>query len=979
MASGVGDLTAEQLRRMEESRQKALLKKAKIAAAKQLNQPSKTSINTPSTTQAKDSVNRVAVKLISNRVQNTTKLIKAKCVLMSNERFVVVVGYHQQLIEVFKTIPTRMFDIKTKNWSFDLKVHNQLIQNLHPLKSEVLIAPLPGHVLRIFNSVAPAKVTSDTELLKLDLTIKEALMTFQREGVLFGISREGRLLIADDMGLGKTIQALAIASYYRSNWPLLIVAPSSIRYSWLEAFQVWLPSVDPQTITVLNSGKDKMGRFQVYITSYEMMTKRKTELETRKFGVAIMDESHLLKNVKSARTKAATALLKAQFTIFHDCKRVILLSGTPALSRPGELYSQINLINRKIFPSHHDFGMRYCDGKQTPWGWDFSGASNTEELVLILKKECMIRRLKADVIKELPSKLRRMVVLDPSEISLSKNMSSYANLLSTSSLKGMERRGTLLTYFHETSLAKSKAVCNYISDLLESETKFLCFAHHKHMMDEICATITKTKCQFIRIDGSTSSEMRKKMVDRFQHSDDVRVAVLSITAANTGLTLTATQLVIFAELYWNPGILTQAEDRVHRIGQDNSVLIQYLVAKKTADDYLWLMIQDKLAVLSSVGLSKDNFRDADTMMVNPRDQRVIDDFLLLELDECIENTEPSPSLLARRRLTECVIMGGKSKKVEEGKLKTGINFVVATPGRLLYHLKNTPEFVYVNLQCLIIDVADRTLDVGFEREMKQILQFLPIKRQTMLFSATLTKDLIELADPIYVGVDQPEEKAIVDGLEQIRYLSNEKTVSDAPLFLEQSAPKRAKNDSVLVFYGEILNCLDLPVSTFLEFGNSPSSILLCTDVTARGKVIPHVDWIIQFDPPGDTKEYIHRIQHAARGARDRCRAILILRPEELGFLQYLKTANVQIDEHRFSWTETPNIQKQEIHFITDLIEEAYAKNPTLRTSRKALCQSFLRYYSAHYLKDVFDVTSLNLAFFRTRRANCSVGNEKGEN
>ena len=106
--------------------------------------------------------------------------------------------------------------------------------------------------------------------------------------------------------------------------------------------------------------------------------------------------------------------------------------------------------------------------------------------------------------------------------------------------------------------------------------------------------------------------MRKHLCDAFQTDDNVRVALLSITAANSGLTLTAAQLVVFAELFWNPGILTQAEDRAHRIGQTDSVTVQYLVAAGTADDELWPMIQRKLEVLNKAGLSKENFMDSES-------------------------------------------------------------------------------------------------------------------------------------------------------------------------------------------------------------------------------------------------------------------------------------------------------------------------------------------------------------------------------
>ena len=135
------------------------------------------------------------------------------------------------------------------------------------------------------------------------------------------------------------------------------------------------------------------------------------------------------------------------------------------------------------------------------------------------------------------------------------------------------------------------------------------------MLNEIADTLDEAKAHFIRIDGSTASALRKHLCDAFQTDDKVRVALLSITAANSGLTLTAAHLVVFAELFWNPGILTQAEDRAHRIGQTDSVTVQYLVAPGTADDELWPLIQKKLDVLNKAGLSKDNFMDSESHSV----------------------------------------------------------------------------------------------------------------------------------------------------------------------------------------------------------------------------------------------------------------------------------------------------------------------------------------------------------------------------
>lgn len=184
----------------------------------------------------------------------------------------------------------------------------------------------------------------------------------------------------------------------------------------------------------------------------------------------------------------------------------------------------------------------------------------------------------------------------------------------------MEKRGALLKYFQETSKVKAKAVCEYVNDLLESDKKFLVFAHHQNMLDELEAELQKNKYDYIRIDGSTSSENRQVFVQRFQNSEKCQCALLSITAANSGITLTQANLVVFAELFWNPGILVQAEDRVYRIGQKNSVIIQYLCAKGTADDQIWPLVNEKLNVLSRAGLTRENLSEASTVnghKINP--------------------------------------------------------------------------------------------------------------------------------------------------------------------------------------------------------------------------------------------------------------------------------------------------------------------------------------------------------------------------
>ncbi|CAH2093173.1 unnamed protein product [Euphydryas editha] len=129
------------------------------------------------------------------------------------------------------------------------------------------------------------------------------------------------------------------------------------------------------------------------------------------------------------------------------------------------------------------------------------------------------------------------------------------------------------------------------------------------MIDAICSTLDEMNTNYIRIVGSTPTNIRAELVERFQHAAACRCGVLSVTAAGAGLTLTAAALVLFAELHWNPGILTQAESRAHRMGRAGGVCVRYLLASGTADDIMWPMLQDKLDVLNNVGLSGETFEN----------------------------------------------------------------------------------------------------------------------------------------------------------------------------------------------------------------------------------------------------------------------------------------------------------------------------------------------------------------------------------
>ncbi|KAL6897571.1 P-loop containing nucleoside triphosphate hydrolase protein [Trichoderma evansii] len=335
-------------------------------------------------------------------------------------------------------------------------------------------------------------------------------------------------------------------------------------------------------------------------------------------------------------------------------------------------------------------------------------------------------------------------------------------------------------------------------------------------------------------------------------------------------------------------------------------------------------------------------------------------------------------LMKHHSQTYGIVIGGANRRAEVEKLTKGVNLLIATPGRLLDHLLNT-QFVFKNLKSLIIDEADRILEVGFEDEMRQIVKVLSNDdRQTMLFSATQTTKVEDLArislrpGPLYINVDEEKQHSTVDGLEQGYVLCE----GDERFLLLFSFLRKmqAKKKKVIVFfsscnsvkyYSELLNYIDCPVldlhgkqkqqkrtNTFFEFSNAPHGILICTDVAARGLDIPAVDFIVQFDPPDNTRDYIHRVGRTARGTDAKGRSLLFLQPNEVGFLSYLKAARVPVVEFEFPRKKIINVQSQ--------LEKLIGKNYYLQQSAKDAFKAYLHAYASHSLRSVYDVQKLDL-------------------
>ena len=423
--------------------------------------------------------------------------------------------------------------------------------------------------------------------------IYKKMFGYQKEGVEHVVRHlDGRALIADDMGLGKTLQAIALSKYYGYK-RVLVICPAYLRYNWKAEFDKWLGIKE---VCLVKTGKDELNGYPVII-SYELAVKKKLMLMDYGFDMVICDESHYLKNHKTKRTRGLSPLIRS-------INKALLLTGTPALNRPSELFSQANMIRRDFFPKFKQFAERYCDRKMSPLGyWDDSGSSNPHEVHWLAKKTVMIRRLKRDVLKDLPKKHRSQLHLnmdarDTYEMihlfeewkQLNKDIPKMAPCSEQVQAADFRRKCIISELFGLTAEAKCKAMQMLVKDTMQTGNQFLVFCYHKSLMNAI-----EEACdgKAMRIDGDTATELRHEYVKDFQ-AGKYQVAVLSMLAAGTGITLTAASHVIFAELYWVPGVLMQSEDRIHRIGQEHPCHIQYVICENTLDPYIYKSIQWKL-------------------------------------------------------------------------------------------------------------------------------------------------------------------------------------------------------------------------------------------------------------------------------------------------------------------------------------------------------------------------------------------------
>jgi len=421
------------------------------------------------------------------------------------------------------------------------------------------------------------------------------LFQHQRDGVAFMANVQGGVLLADEPGLGKTAQVCTLIQQQQL-LPTLVICPASVKDNWKREIKMWT-GIDAQVL----AGKTPEALEPlplITIINYDILDAWKTVLAGIRWSCMAIDECHMLADRTSKRTRAAKLISR------HAVK-VVGMSGTPVLNRPADFWPILNIIRPDMFNSFPEFAWRYCDPKKTPWGWEYKGAKNLDQLHETLKT-FMIRRKKN--VMDLPDKTREIVPMQVDDWQtlqraeddfigwLTKN-TRFGSVASAKRAEAVTKLGILLRL---TSQQKCRAVVAWARNFLEQNPgeKLVLFAVHKAMIDVLRRRILPEGT--VVIDGSVPTSKRQAIVDRFQGDPSCRLMVANIKAAGVGITLTAAANIGVAELWWTSATMAQAEDRIHRATQNRDCTIHYLIVPDTVEQKICNAIQKKQQIADAV-------------------------------------------------------------------------------------------------------------------------------------------------------------------------------------------------------------------------------------------------------------------------------------------------------------------------------------------------------------------------------------------
>ncbi|MEE9512332.1 MAG: DEAD/DEAH box helicase [Nitrosopumilaceae archaeon] len=463
---------------------------------------------------------------------------------------------------------------------------------------------------KVSSHVSSKKKPNKIEELKRVVPKKQfkgKLLNFQKEGLDFLLKSSGNALLADEMGLGKTVETLAYLATEKNAFPVLVIAPLVTLNNWQREIVKFLKKKSRNgrlidnaspTSSIIRNGKSKdLGKFDFYIINYELLNKRKEDLAKLNLKTIICDE---VQNLRSKTTKKYSAV--KQLAAIDSIRYRIGLSGTPIYNRGSEIWPIVDILRPGMLGSFKEFCEYFCyvNDKGNAIVLENKRKSLREEL----KKYVMLRRKKSDVLKELKEKVRYKEFIDS-------DSDYYLNELNKIWQKHEEELKSAETAFAKSSshqraiqserqaagIAKLPHVINFVKNIMEIEESVVVFCHHRAIHQLLHESLQQFSPSAI-IGGQTDN-FRQEQIDRFQNGE-TKLMIAGLRAGNVGINLTKARYVIFAELDWSPAIHRQAEDRLHRIGQKNTVFAYYLIGNGTLDDHVADILVDKAFEIDSV-------------------------------------------------------------------------------------------------------------------------------------------------------------------------------------------------------------------------------------------------------------------------------------------------------------------------------------------------------------------------------------------
>ena len=435
-------------------------------------------------------------------------------------------------------------------------------------------------------------------------TFSGQLMPFQQEGLSF-LMRHERTLLADEMGLGKTVQALACLAASHS-FPALVIPPPHLCRNWQEEIRRFLViNGQPARVHLITGLKPyPLPEADVYIMHYLLLRGWKTVLPNLGFRAVVFDEIQELRHAGTEKYSAASLLS-------DSAERVIGLSGTPIYNRGGEIWNVINILDFHFLGDWESFSREWCTG--------FGGETvlRPDLLGAYLKREgMMFRRTKDQVLSQLPPKRRLVQELDWNDrvyaslmAGVLQDLKKWKNAVDLSpQQKRMLEESISLHARPPTVVAKAPYVCAFVRALLDGGEKVLLFAHHHQVFDIYREELKADHPKFIT--GRETMDQKAAAVQAFMEE---KTSVLCISLrSGSGLNLQKATCVVFGELDWSPAVHSQAEDRAHRIGKEDSLLCYYLVSPAGSD----ALMQETLGLKVSqfVGLMGDTPKTQEQVM-----------------------------------------------------------------------------------------------------------------------------------------------------------------------------------------------------------------------------------------------------------------------------------------------------------------------------------------------------------------------------